>query len=118
MAVLGPALILLTFVFVQAALYFHATNLVAAAAREGATAASAYQAPPQAGPARARAFLTAHAGDSVRDPVVTASGSSAVLVRIQITATALSILPGLPGPTVTQTAQAARERFTTSGGQP
>jgi Flp pilus assembly protein TadG len=111
-AVLGPALILLTFAFVQAGLYYHASSLVAAAAREGASAAASYNAPPGAGPARARAFLTAHAGDSVSHPTVSTDGTTPVIVRIQVTGTALSILPGIPGPTVRHTAQAPRERLT------
>lgn len=119
LAILGPVLILLTFTVVQAALYYHAANLVAAAAREGVTAGRSYGASPQAGPARARQFLAAHAGDSVTRPVVSADGSDAVLVRIQVTGTALSVLPGLPGPTVRHTAQGPRERYTTPGaGQP
>jgi Flp pilus assembly protein TadG len=112
LAILGPALILLTFAFVQAGLYYNASSLVAAAAREGATAASSYNAPAGAGPTRARAFLTAHAGDSVSHPVVSTDGTTAALVRIHVSGTALSILPGIPGPTVRHTAQAPRERLT------
>jgi Flp pilus assembly protein TadG len=113
LAILGPAQILLTFTFVQAGLYYHASSLVAAAAREGATAAASHNAPADAGPSRARAFLTAHAGDSVTHPQVSTDGTTATLVRIQVSGTALSILPGIPGPTVRHTAQAPRERLTT-----
>src|SRR5690349_13604451 len=87
-AVLGPALILLTFAFVQVGLYYHASSLVAAAAREGATAAASYHAPLDVGPTRARAFLTAHAGDSVSHPTVSTDGTTAAIVRIQVTGTA------------------------------
>ena len=54
-AILAPALLLLTFVVVQAGLWFYARSLALAAAQEGVTAGRAYDAPATAGPVRARA---------------------------------------------------------------
>lgn len=112
-AILAPALLLLVFAIVQGGLLFYARNLALAAAQEGATAGSAYHAPAGAGTARARAFLTEQAADSLTSTTVTSTGSTTTVVRIQVTGRSLSVLPGLPGLVVTQSAEAPVERFTT-----
>lgn len=112
-AILAPALLLVVFTIVQTGLWFYARNLALAAAQEGATAGAAYHAPTGAGTARARAFLTEQATDTLTDTTVTAAGSSATSIRVQVTGRSLSVLPGVPGITVTQTAEAPVERFTT-----
>lgn len=114
-AILGPALLALIFVVVQAGLWFYARSLALAAANEGVTAGRAYQAPPGAGPARARAFIADHAGDSLLAATVTDTGTDATTVRIQVSGQALSVLTGIGGWPVTQSAQAPRERFTVPG---
>ena len=118
-AILAPALLVLVITIVQAGLWFHARNLAQAAAQEGATAAASYTATTTAGLARARAFLSEQAGDSLTATTVSTAGSTATLVRVEVTGRALSVLPGVPGMTVTQTATAPLERFTVpSGGAP
>lgn len=111
LAVLGPVVLLATFAIVQAGLVSYARALALAAAREGVTAARAYQAPATAGPDRARAFLTTHAADSLTDTRVDPRGSTATTVRIEVTGRALTVLPGLPPITIRQHAQAERERY-------
>lgn len=113
-AILGPVLLLLIFTIVQFGLWFYARNLALAAAQEGVTAARAYGASPGAGVTRARTFLDQQAGDSLTQTVATSSGSTATRVRIEVTGRALSIIPGLPGLQVTQSADAPVERFTTA----
>jgi Flp pilus assembly protein TadG len=117
-AILAPTLLALTFTVVQAGLWFYARSLALAAAQEGVTAGRAWHAPSDAGPARARTFLTEQAGDSLTGATVTSGGTTATIVRITVTGRALSVLPGVPGMTVTQSAQASRESFTTPGGTP
>ena len=112
-AILAPALLLLVFAVVQGGLWFHARNLAQAAAQEGAAAGAAFNADPDAAIARTRAFLDAHAGDSLTGAVVTASGSTPTSMRIQVTGRALSVLPGVPGLAITQDAIAPVEAFTT-----
>jgi hypothetical protein len=113
LAVLGPAVLALTFVVVQAALYFYARSLALAAAREGVAAARSYAAAPDVGRRRAEGFLAAHAGDSLLDARVDLAGSTATVVRIAVTGRALSVLPGgVPSLAIRQVAQADRERFT------
>ena len=116
-AILGPALLLLIFTIVQAGLWFHARSLALAAAQEGVNAARAYRAAgvdPAAGTSRARLFLTEHAGDSLSAPRITATGTTPTQVRIQVRGRALSVLPGVPGISVEQSAEGPVEHFTTA----
>jgi Flp pilus assembly protein TadG len=112
LAILGPLVIALTFGIVQAGLTSYAHSLAAAAAREGVTAARAYRADTTAGTDRAERFLRLHAHDSLLDPTVTAT-TTATGVRVDVTGTALTVLPGIPVPTIHAMAQAERERVTT-----
>lgn len=101
-AILGPALLLLIFGVVQVALWFYARNLALAAAQEGVDAARGYRATSDAGVTRAQSFLQRAAGDSLQGATVSASGSTPTTVRIEVRGRSLSVLPGLPGLSVTQ----------------
>ena len=114
-AILAPALLLLIFSIVQAGLWFYARSLALAAAQEGVTSARAYGADPDTGISRAQSFLDQQAGDSLTQTSVSSSGSTATAVRIQVSGRALSVLPGIPGLEVTQSAVGSVERFTTDG---
>ncbi len=111
-AILGPALLLMIFAVIQAGLWFYARNLALAAAQEGVDAARGYQASSDAGLTRAQAFLQRAAGDSLRDTTISAAGSTSTTVRIEVHGRCLSVLPGLPGLPVHQSAQGPVERFT------
>jgi Flp pilus assembly protein TadG len=112
-AILGPALLLLIFSVVQVSLWFYARSLALAAAQEGVNAGRTYSADPGSGVTRARAFINEQAGDSLTQTTVTSAGSSPTLIRIQVTGRSLSVLPGVPGIEVTQSAIGPIERFTT-----
>lgn len=114
-AILGPALLLLIFSIVQAGLWFYARSLALAAAQEGVTAARSYGAEPNNGITRAQSFLEQQAGDSLTQTSVNSAGSTPTLIRIQVSGRALSVLPGVPGIEVTQSAVGSVERFTTDG---
>ena len=111
-AILGPALLLLIFGVVQAGLWFYARNLAFAAAQEGVDAGRGYQASSNAGVTRAQSFLQRTAGDSLQAATVNASGSTPTSVRIEVRGRSLSVIPGLPGIPVSQSAQGPVERFT------
>jgi Flp pilus assembly protein TadG len=111
-AILGPALLLLIFAIVQTALWFYARSLALAAAQEGVDAARGYQASSQAGVTRAEAFLQRAAGDSLQSATVSAAGSTPTVVRIEVRGHSLSVIPGLPGLSVSQSAVGPVERFT------
>ena len=111
-AILGPALLLVIFAVIQAGMWFSARNLALAAAQEGVDASRGYQASSAAGVARAESFLRRAAGDTLQAVTVSAAGSSATAVRIEVRGRCLSLIPGLAGPPVTQSAQGPVERFT------
>lgn len=111
-AILGPALLLLVFSAVQVGLWAYARNLALAAAQEGARAGAAHGAARGDGVARAWSFVADAAGDSLTNVEVGSEGSGPATVRIEVRGRSLSVLPGLPGISVRQSAQVPRERFT------
>jgi len=110
LAILMPAILLLTFGSIQVATMFLARNVALGAAQEAATAERTYNAAPGSGQVRAQAFL-ARSGDWLTEPTVTVTHTGN-----QITTTvdgwALTIVPGLRW-RVHQVAHAEAERFTT-----
>ena len=116
-AILFPVLLAVIVAIVQYGLWFHARSLALAAAQEGVTAARAYAADPAIGPDRAREFLQAHGSDTLTDITATATSPGAGQVGVEVTGRSLSLLPGVPGPAVTQSAEGPVERFTVAGNQ-
>ena len=114
-AILFPVLLAVIVAIVQYGLWFHARSLALAAAQEGVTAARAYAADPAIGPGRAREFVQAHGADTLTDVTATATSPGAGQVGVQVTGRSLSLLPGVPGPAVTQSADGPVERFTVAG---
>lgn len=115
MAIVFPFILLTTIAVIQASLWYYAREIALTAAREGLTAARAYQSSPADGTARAQEVLGRSAGDSLRGYGVTASNDGR-RVRVRVSGTALSMIPGLPGLTITQSASGPLERWTTAGG--
>ncbi|WP_210581980.1 TadE family protein [Streptomyces sp. GESEQ-4] len=115
MAIVFPFVLLATMAVIQASMWYYARQIALTAAREGATAARSYQATPADGAARARDVLGRVAGDSLLNPGVSTAGSTAERVRIQVTGTAQSMIPGVAGLQVSQSASGAVERWTTPG---
>ncbi|GGR05092.1 membrane protein [Streptomyces pilosus] len=114
MAIVYPFVLLVAIAVIQASLWYYARQIALTAAREGVTAARAYQASPADGAARAQEVLGRTAGDSLRSPTVTA-GSTGERIRIQVSGTAQSLIPGIPGLTITQSASGPVERWTVPG---
>ncbi|MFF4371484.1 TadE family protein [Streptomyces sp. NPDC001594] len=113
MAIVFPFVILVTVAVVQAAMWFYARNIALTAAREGVAAARVYQAPEESGAARARETLGRIAGDSLASSTVSTAGSNGAEVRVTVTGLAPSLIPGVSGLSVSQSAGAPRERWTT-----
>ncbi|MFD5017143.1 TadE/TadG family type IV pilus assembly protein [Streptomyces chartreusis] len=116
MAIIFPVVLLATVAVIQASLWFYARQIALTAAREGVTAARAYEPSPAEGATRARTVLARTAGDSLTGYSITAS-SNGQRVRIEVSGTALSIIPGLPGLQITQSASGPVERWTTVPGE-
>jgi Flp pilus assembly protein TadG len=117
LTVLFPVVLLILFGVIQGALYFHGRNVALAAAEQGVRAARADGQSDRAGTAadRARQFL-AEVGelDNLTGLSITPS-VGADTVRVTVSARTVSLLPGVPGPQVSQTASGAIERFTRAG---
>ncbi|MFI1768952.1 TadE family protein [Streptomyces sp. NPDC020800] len=115
MAIVFPFVLLATVAVIQASMWYYARQIALTAAREGAAAARAYQASPADGADRARKVLSQTAGDSLRGYSVSAS-SDGQRVHVQVTGIAMSMIPGLSGLQVSQSASGSVERWTVPGG--
>ncbi|WP_372404921.1 TadE family protein [Streptomyces luteireticuli] len=116
MAIVFPFVIAATLLVVQVSLWYFAREAALTAAREGAGTGRTYRSTPADGAARARSVLDRTAGDLLQDASVSTTGSTAQRVRVQVRGTALSVLPGVPGLRITQSASGPTERWTTPGG--
>ncbi|MDH6222719.1 TadE/TadG family type IV pilus assembly protein [Streptomyces pseudovenezuelae] len=115
MAIIFPFALLATVAVIQASLWYYARQIALTAAREGATAASAYHSTPADGAVQARDVLGRTAGDSLRSYSVSAS-SDGQRVRIRVSGTAISMIPGVSGLQITQSASGPVERWSVPGG--
>ncbi|GAA5079104.1 TadE/TadG family type IV pilus assembly protein [Streptomyces similanensis] len=114
-AIVFPFVLVAAMAVIQTSMWYYARQTALTAAREGATTARAYQSSPADGAAQARAVLNRTAGDSLRGYSVIAS-SDGQRVRVQVSGTAMSMIPGLSGLRVTQSASGPVERWTVPGG--
>ncbi|MEU3855433.1 TadE family protein [Streptomyces sp. NPDC029554] len=114
MAIVYPVVLLAAITVIQASMWYYARQIALTAAREGVAAARAYQASPGDGAARAREVLGRTAGDSLRSVSVTA-GSTGERVRVEVSGRTQSMIPGLKGLTITQSASGPVERWTVPG---
>ncbi|MCZ4603517.1 pilus assembly protein [Streptomyces sp. Lzd4kr] len=111
MAIIFPFVLLAAVAVVQASMWFYARQIALTAAREGVSAARAYESSPAEGAALARDVLTRTAGDSLTGYSVAAS-SDGQRVRVEVSGSALSMIPGVSGLQITQSASGPVERWT------
>ncbi|GGC14480.1 hypothetical protein GCM10010972_29750 [Cellulomonas carbonis] len=115
LSILFPALLLLVTALVQYGLWFHARSVALAAAQQGVVAAAAYQAPPGAGVDGATAFVVAHGSQTLLDAAATQDVPAPGTVSVEVNGRSVSLIPGVLGPAVVQSATAPVERFTVAG---
>ncbi|MEU9918937.1 TadE family protein [Streptomyces sp. NPDC051001] len=115
MAIVYPFILLATIAVIQASMWYYARSIALTAAREGLTAARAYEASPADGTAKAQEVLGRAAGDSLLGYTVSTAGSTAQRVRIEVSGTAQSMIPGIAGLQVKQAASGTVERWTVPG---
>jgi Flp pilus assembly protein TadG len=117
LTVLFPVVLLILFGVIQGALYFHGRNVAMAAAEQGVRAARADGQTNRAGTAadQTRQFL-ADTGelDNLTGLSITPN-VGADTIRVTVSGRTVSLLPGVPGPMVSQTASGVIEQFTTGG---
>jgi Flp pilus assembly protein TadG len=115
LAIVFPALLLIVTALIQYALWFHARSLALAAAQQGVSVARAYHSTPAAGRGSALAFIAEHGADTLLNPDATTSTPATGQVQVIVTGWSVSVLPGVAGIAVSQSAAGPLERFTTAG---
>ena len=105
-----PFVFLFIMVLIQASFWSLARDAALAAARQGADAARAMNAPRAAGPAAALAFARRAGQGYLEDPAASAAGSTGSTISITISGHVPSFVPGLVVH-VTETVQAPAEEF-------
>ncbi|EPH45321.1 hypothetical protein STRAU_1586 [Streptomyces aurantiacus JA 4570] len=111
LATLAVVVLLLAFTIIQVGLYYHARKVAQSAARHGVDAGRQFGATSGDGVAQAQQYLSRYGG-SVRGAQVSSSGSSAQQIRITVTGSVATLVPGLDLD-VTQHADGPIERWTT-----
>jgi Flp pilus assembly protein TadG len=109
-ATLALVILALTFIAIQAGYYFHARKVAQSAARHGVEAGRAFGATPSDGADQARDFLARY-GNSVQSAHVSTAGTTPREIRITVTGTVATLVPGLEFD-VNQSVQAPIERWT------
>jgi Flp pilus assembly protein TadG len=113
--VLFPAVLLATFGLIQGALYYHARDVALAAATDGLTAARSRTGTSDEGRRAARAFLARAGGRDVLADANVTSARTTTTATVTVSGSAISLVPGLPGWQLAQTASGPVERFTRPG---
>ena len=108
---LFPVVLLLLMTLIQAALWFYARSIALGAAQEGAREGRVQPASTVRAQSAAEGFLGQTAQDLLTGRNVDVSGSP-TSIAVTVTGTSISLLPGLSGWSVTQTAVGPVERPT------
>lgn len=119
LALLGPALLLLTLLIVQTAMWFHARQVAQAAAEQGARAARAYQGTEADGRQATNASFTRLKGSRVTEgsvTVVSRRDNAAGTVTVTLQTKAVRVTPFLPAWRVNVVAGGPIEQFQPAGG--
>ena len=111
MVILLPALFLVMFLGMQAALYFHAKQVAIAAAQEGAREAGSENGSQESGVAVARDFIGGAGGPDVLTGSEVSGSRTATTATVTVTGQSLSVIPGWKV-TITQSASVPVERLT------
>ena len=111
MVLLLPALFVLMFLGMQAALYYHARTVAIAAAQEGARAAGAQAGSTGHGAAAAQGFVADAGGEDVLTDLAVTVARTATAATVTVRGRSLSVIPGWL-PVLEQSATVPVERLT------
>ncbi len=112
LAIVAPVLMLLVLGVLQFGLWYHAQNVVQAAALEGARVAAAEHGTAGAGKSRALEVVQEGLGDAADDQGATASmGQESARVQVTAQLAGLLPIPGLRSFSLSSEATVFRERF-------
>lgn len=110
-AIVAPVVLAVLFLAIQVAMYSYARSIALSAAQEGLSAARAYDGSAGDGSARAEDFIGRAGGDTLSGTHVSVS-RNADQATVTVTGRSLSLVPGIGGFAVSQTATGPVERFT------
>ena len=112
-AIVFPVVLFLIFGIIQGALWFHARHVALGAAQEGARLVAAEDGGD--GETRAREFITSLTGGTLIRNVIVREAATTQTATVTVNGQAPSLIPGVAGLPVSQTATASVERFTRPG---
>ena len=110
MVIVLPIIILFTMLIAQGCMWYYAREVAQTAAREGVSTGRTYNSSIGAGTARAREVASQVGGDSLLSMSVSGSGT-ADRITITVRGKTPSIIPGLSGPSISQSASGPRENW-------
>jgi Flp pilus assembly protein TadG len=110
-AIVFPFVILFTVMIAQAIMVYYARQVAQTAAREGVVSARTYGSSVSTGLARADEVAARLGGSSLRHPHASPDGSTGTEIKITVTGFAQSLIPGISGFTVSQSASAPVEKW-------
>lgn len=111
LVIVFPAIMLIIFGGITAALFFHARNVAQAAAQEGLREATAVNGTGRAGEQRARQFIDNAGGRDVLQDVTITRDVAANWATVTVEGRSLTLLPGMTL-RIEQSATGPVERFT------
>lgn len=114
-AVVFPVVLMLFFGIIQGALYYHAVDVARHAAQSAVTVASARDGSAGAGQAAAESFL-AQVGTGTLSGVSIAVDRTAETATATVKGNAVSLVPALELPVISQAAAGVVERWVPAGG--
>lgn len=112
LVVVFPVILLIIFGGMQGALFYYARSVALAAAQEGSRAAGAETGSAGIGQSAASAFVQQAGGSDVLQGAQVTASRTATTATVTVTGQSLSLVPGLTGITVSQTASVPVERIT------
>lgn len=115
LVIVFPAVLLLITALMQYGLWFFARTVALSAAQEGVTAARVLSATPEDGVARAEEYVAHNGSDTLFDVAVEADSPAPGTVAVQVRGRSLSVIPGVAGFAVVQSAEGPFETFTEAG---
>ena len=116
LVVVFPVVLLILFGIVQGALFYYARSTALAAAQEGSRAAGAETGTAGVGQQTAAEFVDRVAGHQLLQTPQIKATRTATTATVTITGQSLSLLPGIDGWHITQTASVPAERITGGAG--
>ena len=111
LAIAFPVVLLLVMTLIQAALWFYSRSIALGAAQEGAREGRVQPASTGRAQAAAEDFLD-QAGEGLLTGSAVSVAATPGSIQVTVTGTSISLFPGLPGWSITQTAHGPVERPT------